>query len=35
MSLFRSIKNLFRGKADELAEALADPVRDGKLAIKE
>lgn len=35
MSLFRSIKNLFRGKADELADALADPVRDGKLAIKD
>lgn len=35
MSLFKSIKNLFRGKADELAAAIADPVRDGKLAIKD
>jgi len=33
--LFTSIKNFFRGKADDLAEKMADPVRDGKLAIKD
>ncbi|NQZ58330.1 MAG: PspA/IM30 family protein [Lentisphaeraceae bacterium] len=33
--LFSSMKNFFRGKADDLAKKMADPVRDGKLAIKD
>ena len=33
--LFASVKNFFRGKADQIAESMADPVRDGKLAIKD
>jgi len=34
-SLLRGIKNFFRGKAEKAAEALADPVRDGKFAIED
>jgi phage shock protein A len=34
-SLFKSISNLFRSKKNDLASALADPVRDGKLAIED
>ncbi|MEI7776075.1 MAG: PspA/IM30 family protein, partial [Verrucomicrobiota bacterium] len=32
-NLFQAIHNWFRAKNQEAAEALSDPVRDGKLAI--
>jgi phage shock protein A len=34
-SLMKSIGNFFRGKRDEAAQAMADPVRDGKFAIED
>ncbi len=34
-SLFKSFSNLIRGKSQELAKTMADPVRDGKLAIQD
>lgn len=34
-SLFKSIGNMFRQKRDDAANALADPVRDGKFAIED
>ncbi|MGF1577777.1 MAG: PspA/IM30 family protein [Gemmataceae bacterium] len=34
-SLFKSISNWFRGKKDQAAEALANPIRDGKFAIED
>ncbi|KKK62059.1 hypothetical protein LCGC14_3008140, partial [marine sediment metagenome] len=33
--LFSGLKNLLRQKRDEAAEAIADPVRDGKFAIED
>ncbi len=33
--LFKSIGNYFRGKRDDAAEAIADPIRDGKFAIED
>jgi phage shock protein A len=35
MSIWRSIKNFFRARKDEAAKKLADPIRDGKYAIKD
>ena len=32
-SLFKAISNVVRGAKDDLAKKMADPVRDGKLAI--
>ena len=32
-SLFKAISNVVRGAKDDLAKSMADPVRDGKLAI--
>lgn len=32
-SLFKAISNVMRGAKDDLAKSMADPVRDGKLAI--
>lgn len=32
-SLFKAISNVLRGAKDDLADKIADPVRDGKLAI--
>ncbi len=34
-SIFKSISNWFRGKKDQAAEALSDPIRDGKFAIED
>lgn len=34
-SLFRAIKNWFRAKKDDAAEALSDPIRDGKFDIED
>ena len=34
-SLFKSFSNLIRGKSQELAKVIGDPVRDGKLAIQD
>ena len=34
-SLFKAIGNMFREKRDSAAQALADPVRDGKFAIED
>ncbi|MBZ0264404.1 PspA/IM30 family protein [bacterium] len=34
-NLWQSIKNTIRGKGDELANKMADPVRDGKIAIED
>ncbi|MDP8228416.1 MAG: PspA/IM30 family protein [Candidatus Electryoneaceae bacterium] len=33
--LFRTLKNLVRGKSQEMADSIADPIRDGRLAIKD
>jgi phage shock protein A len=35
MGLFKTIGNMFRGKANELDEKLQDPERDGKIAIED
>jgi phage shock protein A len=35
MGLFKAIANWFRGKKDKAAQALADPIRDGKFAIED
>lgn len=35
MELLKSLKNLFRGWRDEVVEAAADPIRDGKYAIED
>jgi hypothetical protein len=32
-SLFKAISNVVRGAKDDLTKKIADPVRDGKLAI--
>jgi len=34
-SLFKAIKNWIRGKRDDAASAIGDPVRDGKFAIED
>lgn len=34
-SLFKSFSNLIRGKSQDLAKTMADPIRDGKLAIQD
>lgn len=34
-SFLRAIANWFRGKKDKAAEALSDPIRDGKFAIED
>ncbi len=34
-SLLKSVGNWFRGKQDEMAKKLSDPVRDGKFAIED
>lgn len=34
-NLWNAIRNVVRGKSNELAEKIADPVRDGKLAIED
>jgi phage shock protein A len=34
-SLFKAIGNMFREKRDQAANALADPIRDGKFAIED
>ena len=35
MKLLTALHNLIRGTSDSLAESLADPVRDGRLAIND
>lgn len=34
-SLFKAIGNFFRAKKNDLAQSIADPVRDGKIAIED
>lgn len=34
-SVFRAIANWFRGKKEQTAQALTDPIRDGKFAIED
>ena len=33
MGLFKSLKNVVRGKSQDLSDAITNPIRDGKLAI--
>lgn len=35
MGIWNSIKNFFRARKDEAAKKIADPIRDGKYAIKD
>lgn len=35
MSLWNAIKNLARGKAEELEDSITDPIRDGRFAIQD
>ena len=33
--LFKSLSNIIRGKADDLAKKMSDPERDAKIAIQD